>query len=1600
MAGEDDAWSDDNLSKVIQAHPQAKELAKMQQASGALPEGQRVPLQGAVQWTPEMNATAEKEARIAFPQKGEAPAESIWKGLTRFGSAAGEGTTAGLEDLANLGLVGGQQLAGVPQEQRQTVGTLMRQVPGMQGAVTPSELMRSAAWQNEMAKAGPAFQVPNVAGTIAGGFVQPMKIGAQAMTQIPLLVRAAEGAGPAMARITALGNEIPIVKNMAENVRALTQSAPYTGIQKLLRNSLVGGAGMGAGYGAAYSAGNVAGDRREMPNPGELGAAAAVGGGLGAGLHALGGIFAKKRMEQELAPHAAASPIETNRATETPLEVIPEPEEIEHNLRTLLARITSDPTTNSTQKLQAGTKLLEESLTKYGGESFKHRKAINDSQKEFHRHIQGEAKWERGQAAKQASTQDTREHQAGVRQERYQRADEVRQDNRQYSEDARDYRRAEKLQDRTHTEGRQDLIRTQQTRRADDLRDENQRHQQQREEAGRERTAQHTEEGNADYNDLHDMISDAQSQKDMEDLRKMIYSSGPGAEGAAKLRPDQRMDLIDHWRQQYNQKFPRQEETPPGKPEGPEPPSGPENKILGMFRKLRAGQGKREDRPSFFLNISEFARQTGMTAEEELAVRDYVAQGAVIRREQTYHEKQLDELLKWAFDPNNLKGWIEEQHPGGVSARERIDEDGTHAIQLQNKVDQGKVKNITLRAQIRGQVEKATGQKLEYTQRKTDGGISLVVEGKPRIRFTTCGVTPDYAPTPDGAFKGTTHPIELEPFQAPKTADEMYDRVIHLQAQIDQAVKDLSAHKDRFEGTAERAIREAFERTKLPWINGEAPNTGVHYVDKHGVTTTAEFQQAPTKANYESAPQEIDPEFKYMGEAIEKATDKDGRVDYSVLKRDKRFNAALHIYVPGVTEIGTAISFIAPELHRALKGFAELTGLNHAFSGTIMDICEDHGRMGGQKVADEYYRNCSEIWWNFFHDKEGALAKVTSADEMAQLVQEFRHAPEKTRSGFRYHARKTAKELAQKEGHTYTQADEDEAIKRADTASMIVNKWAELADTVQQHLDEMAIRKTDSETGIASSEGKKFYLSTDYREDGYLKKGVYSRTYEDALRKLHDKLTMKPTQDFNGWGMMVPNLATSIFRNNVATAIKNVADQAPLTWAHFHFHLTGAIKDFCFDPELREAICRTPVHPANSAQNAEMLQALKDPRKMDWKDPGHASAQLLHHVNYWLSTKLDPIFHGSSPLLSAADVVYARLGAVASLRKFAWHRGIPWEDFRADLLSGKLSKQTEQSVIRNAKEGAEFATRSLQESAGMQLAKDNVQTTNTMGHGINVNMFADSPMGRATQMTATPGARAAKYVEGLAKNARGDTLEFCKHAIEGDWNKAFRSGGAGAKLTACMLGYIGLSGRGALDPSVQMIYKAINAAIQTEGANERAEKNLSELDNWNMLQRLTGIDYSNTSFGPSYLTNFAPAADAMEQVGKKLTKPPTGKQTLIQKAWDTSSIVAGDGLHMFPSWGPVGSEVAMRAVKRTNAAKEGKKQEYYPAENSPYPNHVTIPYNMTDVVRDSIFGGTNPKAKPLIDEQRMQRAKNNDAKYAGAVRMQKDLTRRQSARQS
>lgn len=1567
-------------------------------------------LKGSVEFSPAQEMQAAKVSSMMFPQPQDDMLTSGLKNVMFPINAINQGAGDVGETLANAGLGLAETALQVPEERRVTVADLMRMIDP--AWVSGQELPRTQAYQQQAAR-NPSLEMMAGPGNFIGSMGLPIGEAQAALMKAPLLIKQMGAGIPQLAKLGNLGKEIPIAQDVAQTIAALQRGAQMSPLQGMMKNPLVGGAATGAAYANVFGAGDKFGRERQLPTPEEAVPQSLAGGALGAGMGAVQKLLAGMAMKRQIAQAAQQSPIakipEVSNAAELPVMLKQSPQQM---YDTYLSKAT---------KLQASglppqeIQRRQEGLIR-AGESAGKRADLPEVGEKMAK-LRAQTAGMNLSATKQAETRKFSEKKSEQGQQfRQTEADKKRQ----FSAQQASQRMSDNL-----TKLRASANQRQVERQAKET-----------------QATQHTDNSDQVYRTLFDEIDSAVDIEHLAGLEKEIHSPGAGPGGKTLIRGHQRSDLLKKLYSKRRQ-LASEEEAPLGENEvtgagKPEPGTVPQNSpnsgvrsntssppatrppakqqntvkpaskagqtkappvvpantnqaegtpktyemkvksfLEGAFRKTLNPKefGNRENRYKLAVSVDTLADVAELSLQETTALKRWVSELSDVRRDLTYREMLIKRLVEWA--DKNEDAWIGSQNK--VKLERREDDKGNLYRVLEHAEREGRYKRMALTYKMESSFEEATQKNIEWTTApKAGGGEELRPEAKPHLECVTCGKVGDSDWSPDALGKlklaGNIERLDLGKFDAPKSADELFDRLEKLmnwRNNLRQKLRDIKGAKkvmtsdgkvalDNYDyledGTTPTDLfSRIFKKLEIPFVDGKAPNTHVWNVDEKGHVSTVAFHQARSQSSIKEVRSDVDQKLAKMDQLLEKVTDKDGNINYDAIWADKGLMGKLLGYFPGLSEVAILAHIFRKPIHKAGRSFARASGADTIFAGTIDDIVRDHTRFGGDAISESLHQMFGEINFNFLRDKHGEWHPINSSEELADLLNMFKGV-KVSASEFRQHAVRTGKEAANKDGVPFTQDDLLTARKQADTALMLRQKSQKLADSIEEHIERMEIRKQDSQTGIPSKEGRKFYTSADLDDQGRVVVSAYSPLYHHALKELHAGLTLQSTNTASGlFGFIADTparVSMALMRNNPATAFKNFFDQAPMTLAYFHKHFLQAAMDLHRLPDVKDAIKRLPVIPAADMANVQLQERLKDTRKAE--DIGQAFFKALDKINNFLQNNkmLDPIFHGKSPLVSMADrEVFAKYSALASIYKSAEMRGQNRHEFVVDLINGKLSPETTKAVMGE-----------------MSLALS--QTLNSVRPDINKDLFANSAFGKLTSQYSTPGRRAMKLW------TRWATSE----------NNADR-----LKLVGSFAGLVAFAGSGAVPQSIQTMYRFGASLV---GENEQAERNLQELDKLNLLRKI-GIDWS-ANFGPDFMTQAKPTLESIEKLPIEAMSIAGGAHNPGEMAFNMTTALALEGLHVFPSIGPTGWGTFKKGLKGAEAAEQGIYTQYFEHNGSLQKIPITG-YTYLDALRHVMIGGYEPKASDAIAQRKIDLARKQDAKYRVNKTIMPPEKRRQAA---
>jgi hypothetical protein len=1499
-------------------------------------------LEGRVEFTPEMEKTDKANAKLLLPQKEDNPAYAAFKTVMALPDAAGQGISEVPEDLTNFALGAGQSLANVPQQNRVTVADLVRKL--LPGYVSPGEQNRGPAMAAGLAQ-NPAVGVASAVGNFAGGMMFPLG-GVEAA-----------GLNAAKAGLKFIPGAIPAIQHLAQPVRQLAQTSKGAAVLNALKYApkmnigfgklsvpagpMLHGAATGAAYAPVFTGGQTFGQTRQMPTGQQIRASMALGGGLGAGMGGAMGAVQRYLLASKISKMAKMSQLaeeQNNKPAVALKSIMPLPvlqEKMNSGILKAVAanyeRTGGDPAPLK----QLGRTLIPALHAHYDPLGPKYTAAIDAADSLLQKHVVQRASVKARDAFSEQKALENRQRMDAKEQQKKQEAAQKEQQKKQEAE--------QKLKGSV------------------------------------EKTAEHTMTSGDRFEDLSDRIGRARSKDDLSSFRNEIFNPGVGPKGQRLLDTGHQMELDRQWRKAYarfhrakggkpgeSQAAPSSSETPPLESqssktslkgeitidEGEQKPGGVRDFLIGTFRKVinKKSYGPRENRYKFAVSVDALAKAAGLPQDKTTALKKWVADLSAAARERTICRQRANRLCEWAMTHEDE--WVGSLGNVKLSRRTDIKTENEANDVLSRINGNGNLDRLILKARMENSFEEATNSNLEgvpvNNKRSGETGIRLKKLSNATVEVTTNGsVEKDaWRENLDGSLKlKEIGKVKLDEFVPPKSADDLFNQ-LHQQLTwhdiYDEDIADIKAGEAPYnylEGhTAKSVMQEAFDALKLPYLEGKAPDTIVWHIDEADHVSTVAFKQERTRS-LDDLHAEVDNAQEDAQKFVEGLADKDGNIKYEALWGNVANMSKLLSYFPGA-EIPVLGMLLAKPTLKAGDIIGNLTHTDVIFAGALDNIFRHEGsaRFDGELVSQSFHTMVGDINRNFFKDMAGQYVHPQSAEDLAELLNEFK-GEEIDQANYRHRAVNDAYEKLHKDGIAMMPEDIAEANKRADTALMIRAKYQALAQDVAARIKEMEIRETDAKSGVLSPEGKQFMVGgIDYdNTTGKVYRGAYSRIYHQALTELHKGLTLQPTQYSHPadavMNLYASRVSKSIMANNPVVGLRNFFDQAPVTIAYYGHHFFTAVLDLAVNAEARDAVLRMPSVPQSDMSHLQLQEQLKDTRPPE--NIGQHIQQYALKVEDFIQ-KIDPLFKGTTPLVSMADRhIFGPASVLASFYKQAHEAGVPRHEFMENLMNGKYDEKKTSGI---------FA----------QVSLDVSKNTNSWAPHLNQDMFANSTVGKLMNAYSTPSRRNTKTIEGWARS--DDPVDK-------------------ARIVSVAMQSVALAGAGAIPASALLAYKAW---AFLNGQNEQAQKNINFIDQRNILRAATGIDYSN-NFSSDYASGAAPAIDKVGRIYGAM-KSAAQSAPSTEAALLAAAGVALDSAAIFPKIGPLGWESWKRGLKVTEAAGEGTRKVYYKIGDTL--SHVMInDYNYHDAMRDWLIGGINPKAKPLIQEAEMNAAIKADAKF-------------------
>lgn len=1521
------------------------ELLKAANSSAPVPEvKQKKLLKGSV--TSDADKGAEKLVKRIFPSKDENALENVSRGVQLPAAMGALGFGAVPEDLANAGMGAIEQGLQVPQQNRKNVGDLLRQFTGNNQLVTPNEVLRSPAYQQATGGNNPAMGAMGAALPTAGSFLFPLKMGLGGKA-MPAVQKVQQAAGPALQMLNRI---VPASNNAGQMIRAL-------GANPNLRQ-ILGPAAAGAGFAPVFGAGAQFGANHSLPTPQQAGQQAVggglLGGAMGAGVAGLNA-FLVRQMAGQLAKQAPAAAAPQLNATLSKFGIGgPEqlsPNAMLNNYRAALAHM--DASKMEPERINAGKRKLLGIASKHP--SFKEEggpEALSLLRKEV---AQGAVKETTAVAKKVEKTTEKSEARAfssKQQQERINASRELTKTKQAHTDETlkkREQSSKEMMQERINAKAQ------------DRARAESQK-------------GTHTEESGSHFRDLYDLIGEAKDKGELDYLEKEVNDAGMTKAGTPLILPHQRNTLMSRLFYQRRKLGGEPGETkaggegsePPankGEPEGQtgakkrsagktpsgaltahlEPvakPTDAESFLTGLNRKtLAAEYMSARNRYKVAVSVDALAKVGLLEQKEKVALGRAVGALSEAAVERGVRQTQLGELIKWALE--NTKDW--EPKIGKVT--KTIEEDG---IALAKS---GETQRLMLKAKMVASLEQKYGQQLSHVrnqlweegQSRGDlGPADLKIDPNPTMSVTVNGKAASWAEKANGGLEVTDMKKTSSPqkFKPPKDLEELYDRAKRLQGWIDhfaredKAIRDAEgAHDYLGDGTKPIDIlQKAFKNREDIWTQSDDPSkvpaAHVWHVDENsGYVTTVRFERQKLRASFNEATQDLHERYN---KAVADMREKNGYLK-DVYSADWLNNTVKSF--TGLEAIPFLSGFASKGLHKFATAATRNSNLAALTVGTVDNIIKSKVAWGGPEISGALHNMIGQILDGFARDNGEIMSRVSGAEDLTALLNDFKGS----KLNYRSYA-KTAIQAAFKAGKT-TEPELNDALKRARTALFIRKKYKEVADFIKPRLEELSARETDVHAleGQIDSKRMRKYSGDDFL-NGRLRDDVYDQAFHKALSTLHESLELQPAGGQDSMSQLIGRVASrknaSIFGNNFSVGFGNFFDAGISTVLEFHKHFFKATADLMFNPEIREFAKKLPVLPQADMEYVALQESLARRPEVSWSsNPFKKGYYKYEDLQSWLGTKADVVFGGKERIVSLADRLYSRAGALASIYKQAESHGMDGHELLHELQSGDSFTPSERAVVWK------------------RVSEDLSRLYNSVAPHLNRDMLASSTLGRFVAAYSGPQRRTLRiYWDWARSDNPADRLKF----------------------NLAMVTQIALAGRGVLPKSVQTALVLAGAAT---GYNALVEGSFENLDAANVFRRTTGVDLSDR-MGFDVLNIAGPPLQALQEYGQKAqTIARKNEPDMVAKE---AQLAFGETLALFPRVGPFGWDVWKKLMSNMSYAGKGYKTYYIPVGSELKP--VTVPgYNMYDALHDWMVPGLPPSAQDEQQRIRMAKAKHDDS---------------------
>lgn len=1539
---------------------------KVEDVAAAMKTNPEQPLKGSVS----IDEGIGNQVKALFPEPDDSALMTGVKAGAFVPQHAALGVMDLLENIGNLGL--GVVESPLPQQQRKSVGDLMRMIPGMQGVPTAGEVLASPQYQ-QAAQENPFLGGYGAGSAMAGQFALPMGgVGAAAERFIPQAVKMAAGRIPFM-----------------------------------------GAAATGAGWGLGMGAGGQFGRERSLPGPMEAAGMAGGGAALGAGLGAAGrylqgllkNIQAKPAATPGMVPQIPQSQVSTvvpsgSKSPETMYQLTkaaalklqgsgrPDTGKRQQDLFASIEKFGKDQGdpeyATKIAKLRAEIETLNlKGQTKASDRAYAEQQAANkqtaarqDTQQKQQFQLDKQQKGLEGRAQIQQERQRFSSEQMQKKVE--QRTAETQQ-KQQFSAGEKEKSRghAERMLEQRSQQRQNEAAQRLNQRRQ--LAEEAQGRRQQNEQAKIDRSTGHTTESGGAYRTLYGEIESADLQQ-LREIELDIMDSGPGPGGKPLLESWQRRNLMSQLHRRRRELNPEPgennggggsspsspggapEQPAPQAPEAPQLPSAPPPQPTDDAAKFLAGTFRKDlpkeyrdvtKRYKLAVSVDTLADVGGLNQSERTALSKAISALSEAAVEKKIKEQELARLVEW-FMTNEEKLLAKE---GDI---DRIFNDKGNIV-LRHY---GELKQLEFRVKSERVLEEGAKKQIELKR------AELQLEGQKRGDLTEHDYRPDPNPSMETVINGRvedwlakqngTLSVEgmqkLEPpstFTEPVSLKEVWERATRLKKWIQhfrEEMADIRAaegeHDYLGDGTKPIDVMgKAFQNRRDIWEQGsdasKVPTAHVWHVDENGYVATTVFKQPRRALNWNDATRDLEERFNSFREQVVEEHEKLGDNIYDAVWLKEKLPRMMNGFT-GLEVIPILSMFAAKVLHKAAKAATRDLNMQALTVGTVDNIIKSKVEFGGEKISQSMHNMIGRILEAFGRDEAGLLTKLQGAEDMTDLLNQFKGV----KPNLRDYEREALLQL-QRKGLL---GDKNEVLKarmNARTAIMIRRAYKDLAENIQEGipgefigLKELEARKTDLQThgGRPPQERSKAYTQDQYLGDR-LRGSVYDPHYHEALKNLHDSLLLRG-EFKDGWsqfiGRMMSRKNASLFGNNFRTGFSNFFDAGIPTAIHFHRHFAKAVVDIVRDKRLANAIGRLPILPQADMEYIQLQEELAR------RPPPETLLQRARHayedVNAFLSTKADPIFHGKERVVSLADRLYSRAGALASIYKQASRLGMDGRALAEEVFfGGNLSAEQRQGVLT-------------------EVSKDLSQLYNSVAPHLNRDLLATSTIGKVLANYSAPKRRNFRLYWDWA---RGDVKDKSKFAIAMAMNLA-------------------LGGRAVLPSSVRA---GLVFAGAVGGANALVEQGLQNLDEANVMRKATGVDLSERiDFDMINLAGVQMDA-LLEWQGKaqKLAEKEKGGRLAL----DEAGLALQTTLSLFPRIGSFGADVWESARKDAMHVLENKKTYYVPLDGRVVP--IELPgYTIADWARERVFAGKPPRAFEIAQDIKMNAAKKKDLKRQSA----------------